>query len=103
MRNWRKKVRKVYNDDNENYSNRTKVNINVFEVYEKIISEKHAQGIALQQVPGNIQDVDMELEYGVMYYEFYILTEDSKRFKVKVDAKSGEILRVIEKKPEKED
>ncbi|KKI91680.1 hypothetical protein WQ54_13240 [Bacillus sp. SA1-12] len=70
----------------------------MYKKYKKIISEKHAQGIALKRVPGNIQDVDMELEYGVMFYKFYILTEDSKRFKVEVDATSGKILRVKQKK-----
>lgn len=66
-------------------------------MYERILTEEYARGIALKRVPGNIQKVSMDLEYGVMYYKFYILTEEDRRFKVKVNAKTGRVLRVKEK------
>ena len=66
-------------------------------MYEQIITEEHARDIALQEVPGDIQKVGMDLEYGIIFYKFTILTEDDKRFKVLVNARSGQVIGVREK------
>jgi len=73
-------------------------------MYRLIISIQHAQRIALKKVPGTIQCEDMELKYGVMFYKFYILTEENKRFKVEVNAKTAKVLKVKElKSPDHDD
>lgn len=69
-------------------------------MYERILTIDYAQGIALKQVPGNVERVKMSLIYGVMFYKFYISTEDNKRFLVEVDARSGKILGTREIKPD---
>lgn len=58
-------------------------------MFNLIISMPRAQRIALKRVPGTIQGEGMALKYGVMFYKFTILTEDNRRFKVEVNAKSG--------------
>ncbi|WP_410981555.1 PepSY domain-containing protein [Bacillus cereus] len=69
-------------------------------MYERILMVDYAQGIALKRVSGNVERVKMSLIYGVMFYKFYISTEDNKRFLVEVDARSGNILGVREIRPD---
>lgn len=60
------------------------------------ITKEQAQQIALQQVPGKIQHVDMDLENGVLVYEVFILTPENRIFEVEILAKSGKILKIEE-------
>ncbi|WP_433938590.1 PepSY domain-containing protein [Paenibacillus lautus] len=64
------------------------------------VSMQQAQEIALARVPGQIVHVDMELEHGVLVYEIFIMTSDSRLFEVEVLAKSGRILKVEEEDDE---
>ncbi|MBZ5752839.1 MULTISPECIES: PepSY domain-containing protein [Metabacillus] len=57
---------------------------------------KQAQEIALKRVPGQVLHVDMDLEHGVLVYEFFILTAQNRLFEVEVLAKTGRILKVEE-------
>lgn len=67
-------------------------------MFEKILKVQAAQDIATQQVPGIVEKVSMSLVYGVMVYKFYIQTHDGKRFHVEIDAKTGSVLRLFEKR-----
>jgi uncharacterized membrane protein YkoI len=78
----------------------TQTNKEELQMYERILTMDHAQGVALEQVPGNVERVKMDLVYGVMFYKFYITTEENKRFLVEVDAKAGKVLRLKELKPD---
>ncbi|MCI0766023.1 PepSY domain-containing protein [Bacillus sp. TL12] len=69
-------------------------------MYERILMVDYAQGIALKQVPGNVERIKMHLIYGVMFYKFYISAKDNKRFIVEVDARSGNVLGVREIRPD---
>ncbi|MCM3786253.1 PepSY domain-containing protein [Neobacillus mesonae] len=60
------------------------------------LTTEQAKEIALAQVPGQVVHVDMELERGVLVYEFFILTADNRLFEVEVLAKSGKIVKVEE-------
>lgn len=65
-------------------------------VYRQRITKEQAQQIALKQVPGKIQHVDMDLENGVLVYEVFILTSENRIFEVEILAKSGKILKIEE-------
>lgn len=67
-------------------------NTNPNPIYRQKITLQQAQGIALQQVPGQILHVDMELENGNLVYEIYVLTAQNKVFEVEILAKTGKIL-----------
>jgi uncharacterized membrane protein YkoI len=61
------------------------------------ISEKEARKIALKAYPGEIKQVEYEIEEnGDASYEFAITTKDGKKVKVEVDASSGKIVEVSE-------
>lgn len=65
-------------------------------VYRQRITVQQAQEIALSRVPGQVLHVDMDLEHGVLVYEFFILTPQNRLFEVEVLAKTGKILKVEE-------
>lgn len=61
------------------------------------ISEKEARKTALKAYPGEIKQVEYEIEQnGDASYEFAITTKDGKKMKVEVDASSGKIVEVSE-------
>lgn len=59
----------------------------------KKLSEEEAKVIALQAHPGKIEEVEYELEAGKAVYEFDIRLEDGRKFEVRVDAATGNILK----------
>lgn len=63
-------------------------------IYRQRITIQQAQEIALKQVPGQVQHVDMDLENGVLVYEIFILTPDNRIVEVEIIAKTGKILKV---------
>lgn len=58
------------------------------------ISMDEANEIALKRVPGKIVKSELEFDDGQLLYEIDIRTEEGQKFEVKVDAVTGEILRV---------
>ncbi len=56
------------------------------------ISEKAARGIALQHFPGEIVELEYEVESdGTLVYEFDIVLKNAKRMKVEINAEDGSI------------
>lgn len=63
------------------------------------VSEAAAREIALKKVPGDIVEVEYEIEDdGKASYEFDIKTADGKEVKLEVDSESGEIVSQAEEK-----
>jgi len=61
------------------------------------ISEAEARAHALSKYPGEIIEVEYEIEAnGDASYEFDIITKDGKEMKVEVDASTGNIVEVSE-------
>jgi len=63
------------------------------EAYAKITEEQAGQ-IALEQVQGNVNDIDFEDEDNLIYYLVEIDTSDDREAIVQIDAITGEILSV---------
>ena len=58
------------------------------------ISTEQAIGIALQQVPGQVVKAELDNDDGRLLYEIDIRNEQGIKYEVKVDAITGEVLRV---------
>ncbi|RKQ20134.1 PepSY domain-containing protein [Ureibacillus endophyticus] len=58
------------------------------------ISVQQAQQIALSRVPGQIVHVDLDMDNGVLNYEVYVLTMQNKMYEVKINARTGRIIKV---------
>lgn len=65
-------------------------------LYRQRLTMQQAQEIALQRVPGQVLHVDMDMEHGVLVYEFFILTNQNRIYEVEINAKTGKILKVEE-------
>ena len=50
--------------------------------------------IALKEVPGTVQETEMEQEDGKQVYEIEILTADGQEMEVEIDAQTGAVLEV---------
>lgn len=62
------------------------------------ITPQQAQAIALQQVPGQVLHVDLDLENGVLVYEVFILTPENRIFEVEILARTGQVLKIDEER-----
>ena len=58
------------------------------------ISMNRAIEIALQRVPGEVVKAELEFDDGVLQYEIEIRTNEGIKYEVKVDAVTGNVLRV---------
>jgi uncharacterized membrane protein YkoI len=58
------------------------------------LTEMQAVEIALAEVPGEVQETELEREDGVLVYEIEILTADGVEMEVEINADSGEILEI---------
>lgn len=58
------------------------------------ISEQDATKIALEKVPGTVNEVELDDEDGLIVYEFEIVGEDGSEQAKEVDAKTGEIVKL---------
>jgi uncharacterized membrane protein YkoI len=74
----------------ENYYN------NQTPLYRQRLTMQQAQEIAIQRVPGQVLHVDMDMEHGVLVYEFFILTNQNRIYEVEINAKTGKIMKVEE-------
>lgn len=61
--------------------------------YSRRITQQTAVEIALSQAAGEVINVDLELENGLLVYEVFILTP-SGLYEVKVDANTGAIVEI---------
>lgn len=50
--------------------------------------------VALQQVPGHVVKAELEYDHGAVIYEIEIRTLEGQKYEVKVDANTGNVLRV---------
>ena len=58
------------------------------------ISMDQAMQIALQQVPGQVVQAELEVDDGMVIYEIDIRTNDGHKYEVKIDANSGNVIKV---------
>ncbi|MFS0576304.1 PepSY domain-containing protein [Sporosarcina sp. 179-K 3D1 HS] len=58
------------------------------------ISLEQAVSIALQRVPGNVVKAELDNDDGHLVYEIDIRTANGLKYEVKVDANTGQIIRV---------
>ncbi len=58
------------------------------------LSEEQAVEIALLEVPGEVQETELEREDGTMVYEVEILTVDGQEFEIEIAADTGAVLEV---------
>ncbi|MEM7730891.1 MAG: PepSY domain-containing protein [Pseudomonadota bacterium] len=59
------------------------------------LTETAAIEIALAQVPGEVQETELEREDGKMVYEVEIIAAaDGKEMEVEIDAETGEVLEI---------
>ncbi|MBB6670220.1 PepSY domain-containing protein [Cohnella nanjingensis] len=57
------------------------------------LTKEQATAAALQQVPGTVKSVELEDENGTAVYGVHIVDANGKGFDVKVDAKTGKVLK----------
>lgn len=55
---------------------------------------EQARQIALAEVPGEVQETELEREDGMLVYEVEILTADGVEMEVEINADTGKILEV---------
>lgn len=67
---------------------------------EATVTREQARATALRQVPGEVQEEEIEKENGKLVWAFDIKDANGKIFDVKVDAKTGAILSADEDKEE---
>ncbi len=58
------------------------------------LTEEQVIAIALEEVPGEVQEVELEREDGIQVYEIEILTLAGAEMEVEINADTGEILEV---------
>lgn len=58
------------------------------------LTEAQAIEIALLEVPGEVQEVELEKEDGIMVYEIEILNAAGQEFEVEIAAATGAVLEV---------
>ena len=58
------------------------------------LSEEQAIEIALLEVPGDVEEVELEKDDGVMIYEIEILGADGQEFEVEIAAADGTIIEI---------
>jgi uncharacterized membrane protein YkoI len=56
---------------------------------------------ASEKVPGKVVEAELEEKHGTLVWEVEVVTEENKVMEVHVDAESGAVIEVEEKKPEK--
>jgi uncharacterized membrane protein YkoI len=58
------------------------------------LSTEQAIQIALAEVPGDVQETELEREDGMQVYEIEILTADGVEMEVEIDAQTGAVLEI---------
>lgn len=50
--------------------------------------------VAVQTVPGQIVNVDLDMEDGILVYVMFIMAQNNKIFEVEVHARTGNIIKI---------
>ncbi|TMW71272.1 PepSY domain-containing protein [Alteribacter natronophilus] len=58
------------------------------------ISAQQAMEIATSEVPGQVVDVDLDQENGMLVWEIEIITPQGIKYEVDIDANTGSILKI---------
>ena len=58
------------------------------------LSMEQAIEIALLEVPGEVQEAELEREDGVMVYEIEILDANGQEFEIEIAADTGEVIEI---------
>ncbi|WP_368185383.1 PepSY domain-containing protein [Aestuariibius sp. HNIBRBA575] len=58
------------------------------------LTEEQVIAIALQEIPGEVQEVELETHRGTQVYEIEILTADGAEMEVEIAAETGDVLKV---------
>ena len=58
------------------------------------LTEEQAIEIALLEVPGEVQEIELETEDGATVYEIEIIKADGKEYEVEIAADTGAVLEV---------
>ncbi|WP_375253749.1 PepSY domain-containing protein [Yoonia sp.] len=58
------------------------------------LSEEQVIAIALLEVPGEVNEVELEREHGKQIYEVEIIAEDGTEMEVEINAETGDVLKV---------
>lgn len=58
------------------------------------LTEAQVIAIALEEVPGEVQEIELEREDGMAVYEVEILSADGAEMQVEIAAATGEVLEV---------
>ena len=66
------------------------------------VTEEAAIKIALEQVPGTVEEVELEDENGTIVYEIEIRAEDGAEQEVDIDATTGDVVKVEAEDDEEE-
>ena len=66
------------------------------------VTEEAAIKIALEQIPGTVEEVELEDENGTIVYEIEIRAEDGTEQEVEIDATTGEVVKVEAEDDEEE-
>jgi uncharacterized protein YpmB len=60
------------------------------------LTEEQVIAIALTEVPGKVQDVELERHRGTQVYEVEILAADGTEMEVEIDPETGDVVKVRE-------
>ncbi|MFE4893739.1 PepSY domain-containing protein [Peribacillus butanolivorans] len=89
------KVLKVESDDEEGNGKEENDDQDQAALAKKAkLTEAESKKIALEKVPGTVKDVELEVEDGTVVYGVEVQAKDGSKQDVKIDAKTGEILKV---------
>lgn len=58
------------------------------------LTEEQVIEIALMEIPGEVQEVELESHRGQQIYEIEILSADGEEMEVEIDAQTGDVLEV---------
>ncbi|TXL64542.1 peptidase [Cerasibacillus terrae] len=64
------------------------------EQYQRQLVIEDAIGIARQQLDGEVVKAELERDYGRLYYEVDVIARNGRKYEVRIDANSGEVLDV---------
>ena len=88
-------VLKVEADDDDDGENEEEDSQNQAKLAKQAkITEDEAINMALEKVPGTVNEIELEVENGTVVYEIEVLSTDGTEQEVKVDAQTGEVLKV---------
>ena len=58
------------------------------------ISVQQAQQIVYSRVPGQVLNVYLDMENGILVYEVYVMTPQNRVYQVEINPKTGSILKI---------